>query len=636
MIPTRFFFTTIISLTISAVVNINSVAQTSLLPEPGIYVLRIDGDNILDLGDYARDIGAVNSSTRSFTINILPEKTITKNNLVYALISLDTTAGNGILKIALLRDTISRQTNGNSESPYFSEKFSIQNDTVSEIEDDAYFPVNRDIGGKWVFNNNLPAVALIQMPEQSSMYQYDSLFQKYIFRQTINIRQCIFYASGMPSALFKDLRYTYSKDSIAVYATASNNAVIKTWAHHDEYLGVLKDSADWLMIMRPVIMTDTPNNNTAGSPISPSTHCWLITGWIRKADLWSHWVKQKQQTKNFRFEISGSLNEEQDYTNPGQVDALQIINKKTGAQQVIMDIGATLYDSLNNVVQVEDCNFDGYPDIMIYAHNGGAGPNDGYNFYLYNKQNEQFEYNEALSDLPQVEIDKKNKIITSAWRDGAAHHGGEQYTFIHDTLTKISYWDDYIGADFGQFSEGKWIDGKWQESVHYRGNITVEETDIFAEPDKNSKSIGKLFDGNEATIYEETPTWFYIKAADSTGKTTNGWIMKTALLSQQWMAIPQQTANYLFAAASRDSFSVAAIQIRDKATDKVVQIIPTYQSLAYTDSLLQTGDYNADGMTDFRLETQQGDNGQPVYDYYLFDKKEHIFKRGNDFLEKRD
>ena len=71
---------------------------------------------------------------------------------------------------------------------------------------------------------------------------------------------------------------------------------------------------------------------------------------------------------------------------------------------------------------------------MIYSHDGGAGPNNGYNFYIYNPKSKQFEYNQILSDLTQTQVDINTKTIRSFWRNGAAEHGSEEYKWINGEL----------------------------------------------------------------------------------------------------------------------------------------------------------------------------------------------------------
>lgn len=62
---------------------------------------------------------------------------------------------------------------------------------------------------------------------------------------------------------------------------------------------------------------------------------------------------------------------------------------------------------------VTDVNFDSYLDIHILYYTASGG-NDAEIFWLYNPQQKAFVYNDELSGLPGVEIDKVNKTILSS------------------------------------------------------------------------------------------------------------------------------------------------------------------------------------------------------------------------------
>src|SRR5699024_9787414 len=108
----------------------------------------------------------------------------------------------------------------------------------------------------------------------------------------------------------------------------------------------------------------------------------ITSGWISKSQRWGPWIGQKQETPTYRFEVSGT-NHPPHYGRYDQVvNAIKIINKKTGAVQLLTQLRAPA-ENLKDVVQVQDCNFDGQPDFWIFGHTGGAGPNEGNIYYLY-------------------------------------------------------------------------------------------------------------------------------------------------------------------------------------------------------------------------------------------------------------
>lgn len=297
------------------------------------------------------------------------------------------------------------------------------------------------------------------------------------------------------------------------------------------------------------------------------------------------WIPQKQQTSEFRFEVSGIPNSG-DFSNDGEVNALKIINKKTGKIQLISNIEAALYDSLDDVIQVQDVNFDGHPDIWMYAHSGGAGPNDGNNYYLFNPKTKKFEYNQQLSDLTQVSIDSETKTIESAFRDGCCHHGGATYTFKENQLDTLSIWDQQFGYS-GIFAENyskEKIDGKWKDSLFY-SMIPVHKVIIRDRPSEKAKIIVMVkADWSSLRVIKENPLWFYIKRSEA-NNLDKGWVKKNDIFPKQKILYSTETNKYKFYAVSPDSSQVMALEIFDKRKKQVRQIIPLYHNMGFKDDL---------------------------------------------------
>jgi hypothetical protein len=63
-----------------------------------------------------------------------------------------------------------------------------------------------------------------------------------------------------------------------------------------------------------------------------------------------------------------------------------------------------------NFLDEIDVNFDRYVDLEIFSHDGGAGPNYGNNYYIFNPRTGLFDFNGQLSALSQPSISSKNKI----------------------------------------------------------------------------------------------------------------------------------------------------------------------------------------------------------------------------------
>lgn len=127
--------------------------------------------------------------------------------------------------------------------------------------------------------------------------------------------------------------------------------------------------------------------------------------------------------------------------------------------QVIKEPG--LVSDTTQVIPTVDVNFDGYPDLQIYDHSGGAGPNYGNNYYLYNPKTKQFDDHAQLSDLSQPNIDQKSKTISAAWRNGAGNYGAEKYKWINKKLTLVEYYEiRYLEGDQIEETHHKMIKGK--------------------------------------------------------------------------------------------------------------------------------------------------------------------------------
>ncbi len=71
---------------------------------------------------------------------------------------------------------------------------------------------------------------------------------------------------------------------------------------------------------------------------------------------------------------------------------------------------------------------------MLFGHDGGAEPNVGYLFYLYDPATGQFVFDEFLSELTQTKINPRTKTMSAAWRNGCSH-SNEKYWFIGGQLT---------------------------------------------------------------------------------------------------------------------------------------------------------------------------------------------------------
>lgn len=164
------------------------------------------------------------------------------------------------------------------------------------------------------------------------------------------------------------------------------------------------------------------------------------------------WVGQKSTTKALRFRLR-VLTAGAGSDTKFAAEELQVIDRQTGrVLQAIDDIDGTgMYTEADRLLKVADANFDRHPDIVIAAADGGAGPNNTDYFYIYNPRRKRFEFDEELSSLTQVTINR-NGTITSASRGSCCSHSSETYRYVRGRLTLISSWDESLTAD------GRWVE----------------------------------------------------------------------------------------------------------------------------------------------------------------------------------
>lgn len=154
-----------------------------------------------------------------------------------------------------------------------------------------------------------------------------------------------------------------------------------------------------------------------------------------------------QYLHNLKVVIFYTPNDPDLYSNNyGLINSIKTYNREGKLIQVLKYPGSFTNEA--NVVAYADVNFDSYKDLVIFSHDGGAGPNFGNNYYIYNPKTKTFAFNEKLSDLSQPFIDEKNKLIYAAWRDGAANHGNEKYKWIKGKLKLVEYYETrYLDED---------------------------------------------------------------------------------------------------------------------------------------------------------------------------------------------
>lgn len=193
-------------------------------------------------------------------------------------------------------------------------------------------------------------------------------------------------------------------------------------------------------------------------------------------DLSSGLIKT-QLVEEQELKIKYTINSDNEsYSAKGTIENIKIYRNKQ-LVQVIKTPG--LISDTTQLIYPVDVNFDGHLDLQVYSHDGGAGPNYGYNYYLYNPLTKKFNYSSAMSDLSQPAVNSKTKSITAAWRNGAANHGFEKYKWVNRKLTLVEYYETlYQQDDKIEETHRIMINGKMKNKVR----IVTDESELNFPP----------------------------------------------------------------------------------------------------------------------------------------------------------
>ena len=173
------------------------------------------------------------------------------------------------------------------------------------------------------------------------------------------------------------------------------------------------------------------------------------------------WYQQTAVTADYSF---SALVITSDDNENSSVEAIKITNRKTGKLlQEIDDIGGfDVHRTPADMVSIIDANFDGRPDFEIPFSDGGAGPNNSSNYYLFDPATSRFKLSQELSELPQSSINP-DKTITSASRGSCCQHESATYRYINDKLTLIADWEEiydpngWLVETTRKLRNGKWV-----------------------------------------------------------------------------------------------------------------------------------------------------------------------------------
>ena len=81
----------------------------------------------------------------------------------------------------------------------------------------------------------------------------------------------------------------------------------------------------------------------------------------------------------------------------------------------------------DQLIFIEDYNFDGYNDVRVYRQLASDGVNTLFDYWILNPTTEQYEYQPEYTTISHPELDQENKQIISSWRKGCCKSGTDLF-----------------------------------------------------------------------------------------------------------------------------------------------------------------------------------------------------------------
>ncbi len=184
-------------------------------------------------------------------------------------------------------------------------------------------------------------------------------------------------------------------------------------------------------------------------------------------------IHKKMQSNNLTLDVM-YFPETSESETPGHasIDRIKIYDNKGRLIQMLKAPGSIVSEEV--MLEEVDANFDGFMDLEVFSHDGGAGPNNGNNYYLFDPKTGHFAYHKELSELTQTSISTADKTIYSGWRDGCCIHGNETYKWVDGELTLVeSYETRYIDEKQIIETHQFLVDGKMKEETR-----TITESEL--------------------------------------------------------------------------------------------------------------------------------------------------------------
>ncbi|WP_066565998.1 FG-GAP repeat protein [Snodgrassella sp. CFCC 13594] len=131
-----------------------------------------------------------------------------------------------------------------------------------------------------------------------------------------------------------------------------------------------------------------------------------------------------------------------------------------------------LYDEQSALI-FNDFNFDGQPDLAIYASNDGPYGGPVYQVYVFNKTRQRFVLSRELSELTQMNLgmfqtDATRKRLHTMSKSGCCWHQSSTYSVVPGKGLRLvsEHTEDATGGgEKVTVTQREWVNGRWHKSV---------------------------------------------------------------------------------------------------------------------------------------------------------------------------
>lgn len=170
-------------------------------------------------------------------------------------------------------------------------------------------------------------------------------------------------------------------------------------------------------------------------------------------------------------------------------------------RQVIMTECATSPDSpfgeyRRDNFQMQDINFDGIKDIVLDSGSQGTGAVSYDLAWIWDRESGEYTECESYRGIQNPSVDKKQKLIRSSWRNGAASHGFGIYRYedgefvMKSKMEESLLFDDEIPEEL-EVPEGGEV-WEWVETI-YGDDGKTETRSFFGKRGERPKELSEKY-----------------------------------------------------------------------------------------------------------------------------------------------